>query len=578
MGPGRRARFGWLAAAVLLLAPATAHGAVGDLTPQGCIEDNGPPATGCAAENHGLNGAHAIAVSPDGKSLYATGLYEDTISIFSRNPATGALTPASCISDADPDVFEDSGCADFAEGLNEPFGIAVAPSGLDVYVAARGDRAVAHLTRDPVTGDLGEGGCVAYTGDAAGCGGTTQPGLDSPRDLVVDPDGASVYVADGFASGAVTRLARNPATGDISASGTCIGDPAGNPGCALEQTGLVEAYSIAISRDGDSIYVASRGSNAIVGLSVPGFGSLGCHVDSDTPTPGCTPVQGLGTARGVAVSPDGKSVYSNAANGAVVQFDRLAGGALSAAGCVQDTEQSLGCAKTTQGLGGGAEIAVSPDNASVYAVGEDNSLVNLARNPATGSLTPGQCFADAGTNNGCVEVSGLLSSRGVVVSPDGRSVYATSTNDAAVARFDRDTGAVEPPPPSDEVRIATKSAKCKGTPCKKFKVKAKVEAPGKVTFCSAPPGVNAPCGIAGKGPTGPERAAAKKATKYVKTKTVRAQEAGTVTASLTLTKQGRKRIAKKGKLSLELQVDLTPAGGERTSERATLKLKGKRRK
>jgi hypothetical protein len=280
----------------------------------------------------------------------------------------------------------------------------------------------------------------------------------------------------------------------------------------------------------------------------------------------------------VAVSPDGESVYSNSANGAVVQFDRHVGGALSAAGCVQDTEQSLGCAKTAQGLGLGTEIAVSPDGRSVYAVGEDDSLVTLSRDSASGALTPRQCFADAGAGNGCVEASGLESSRGVAVSPDGRSVYTTSPNDATVVRFDRETGAVPPPPPSDEVRIATSTAKCKGTPCKKFKVKAKVEAPGKVTFCSAPPGVNAPCGIGGKGPAGPGRTAAKRAVKYVKAKTVRAQKAGTVTTSLTLTKQGRRKIAKKGKLSLKLQVDFTPAGGELTSERATLKVKGKKRK
>jgi DNA-binding beta-propeller fold protein YncE len=570
-----------LAAAALALAawaPASGEAAIGDLTPRGCFEDVGP-ATTCTGENNGLLGAHAVVASPDGKSVYVTGLYEDTVSIFSRNPATGALTPAGCISDADPDVFADSGCADFAEGLNEPFGIAIAPSGLDVYVASRADQAVAHLTRDPVTGDLGEGGCVAYTGDSAGCGGTTQPGLDSPRDLVVDPDGASVYVADSFSSGAVSRLVRNPSTGEISASGSCIGYTASNPGCGATLDGLFQPYSIAISPDGDSIYTASRDGNAVVGLTAPGFGSLGCFVDSDTPATGCTSVQGLAGARGVAVSPDGKSVYSNSANGAVVQFDRHVGGALSPAGCVQDTEQSLGCAKTAQGLGQGAEIAVSPDNASVYAVGDDDSIVELDRNTSTGALTPSGCFADLGTANGCTETDGLSTSRGVAVSPDGRSVYATSTGDNDVVRFDRDTGVVTPPPPSDEVRLATSSAKCKGTPCKKFKVKAKVDAPGAVTFCHAPPGVNAPCNIGGKGPTGPGRATAKKPkARFVKPKTVQAKRAGTVSASLTLTKQGRKKLAKKGKLSFKLQVDFTPAGGELTSERATLKLKGKKRK
>jgi hypothetical protein len=59
---------------------------------------------------------------------------------------------------------------------------------------------------------------------------------------------------------------------------------------------------------------------------------------------------------------------------------------------------------------------------------------------------------------------------------------------------------------------------------------------------------------------------------------VQAKQAGAVTTSLTLTKQARRKLAKKGKLSFKLQVDFTPTGGERVSERATLKLKGKKRK
>jgi DNA-binding beta-propeller fold protein YncE len=568
-----------LTAGVVLaaLAPGAAEGAVGDLTPQGCIEDaRMPTAENCAVENKGLLGAFRLVTSPDGKSVYVTGLSEDTVSIFKRDPATGALTPDGCISDAD--VFLTSGCADFAEGLNEPFGIAVSPSGLDLYVAARADQAVVHLTRDPVTGELGDGGCVAYTGDSAGCGGATQAGLDSPRDLVVDPDGASVYVADGFASGAVTRLVRNPTTGDIAASGTCVGDPLGNPGCGSTTPGLVEAYRIAISPDGDSLYVASRGSGAVTGLTAPGLASIGCFADDSAAPPGCTGVPGLEGARGIAVSPDGNSIYANARVGAITQFARGFGGTFSRVGCVQDTGKAFGCAASTEGLDQGTDIVVSPDNASVYAVGGEHTLVNLNR-AATGALTPSQCFAASGVNNGCVGVKGLAFPTGLSASPDGKSLYVAANGDDVVARFDRGAGAVTPPPPpSNEVRVETEKAKCKGS-CKKIKVKVVVDVPGTVTFCHAPPGVNAPCNIGGNGPTPPERALTKKSkAKYVKPKTVEAKQAGTVSTTLKLTKQARKKIARKGKLKFTLQVDFTPTGGTLTSERSKLAVKGKRPK
>ncbi len=84
----------------------------------------------------------------------------------------------------------------------------------------------------------------------------------------------------------------------------------------------------------------------------------------------------------------------------------------------------------------------------------------------------------------------------------------------------------------------------------------------------------------GKGPSGPDRRASevdaragKKA--LVKTKTVTVKQAGAVNATLKLTKEARKRLVKKHKLKLKLQVDFTPTGGERTSKRKTLKVKRK---
>ena len=276
----------FLACCVVLLALpcAAAHAATGEIAYQGCVEDPAPPSAGCTADNQGLLGAFGVVVSPDGKSVYVAGLNEDMVSILSRDPGTGALTPAGCI--ADDEVFGTSGCADFAQALDGPFGIAVSPSGLDVYVASFNDQAVSHLTRDANTGELSDGGCVPYTGDDAGCGTAPQAGLDFPRDLVVSPDGGSVYVAGGFGSGEVVRLARNTNTGNISATGDCIGTAGTPPGClTLQQPGLYEAYDIDISPGGNSVHVASRGSGAVVSLGVPGFAPWAATPTATRPWP-----------------------------------------------------------------------------------------------------------------------------------------------------------------------------------------------------------------------------------------------------------------------------------------------------
>ena len=63
-----------------------------------------PPkgANGCA-KARGLNGPNSVAVSADGKSVYATSLVSNAVTSFRRNRSTGALDPArgasGCIAD-----------------------------------------------------------------------------------------------------------------------------------------------------------------------------------------------------------------------------------------------------------------------------------------------------------------------------------------------------------------------------------------------------------------------------------------------------------------------------------------------
>lgn len=572
-------------AALIAAAPAGAD--TGALTPQGCIKATGTVAT-CAGENLGLAGAHAVAVSPDGKSVYATGLDNDAVSIFGRDTATGALTPQGCISDADN--FPASGCADFEEGMAEPFGIAVSPDGLDVYVASLNDHAVAHLERDPMTGQLSGGGCIGDTGDFAGCGVATQGGLLRARNLVVAPDGAGVYVASGDVNnGAIVRLTRNPTTGNVS-PGACVMITGATAGCGTTQDSLDDVYDIAISADGTSVHAVSRNSGAVFSFSTPSFGSLGCFYDTDNAAiAGCTAAQGLAGARGVAVSPDGKSTYvASGANSALVRFDRCVSGVLTPAGCIGDVGTTA-CPVTEQGLGFGVDVAVSPDNASVYSVGQDGgSLVRFDRDTATGALTGRGCISQLPDTTGCAaSAEGLFEPRSVVVSPGSNSVYVVSFGRQAITRFDRDTGGSSPSdppsdppsdspsnPPSNEVSVRTKKATCKGA-CKKLKVKVDVAGPGVLKLCNVT-GVIEPCHSIGR-PTGPQRPAAR-ASKAgaIETKSVDVTGAGTVSTSLKLTKKARKILSKKGKLKFTLQVDFTPTGGTTNSERQTVKVKRKR--
>src|SRR5206468_1591322 len=104
----------------------------GALTPAGCIADPSHNPDHCAKTAKGLDDAGGVRVSADGKSVYATGFIANAIVAFKRNPTTGALTPAGCI--ADPSHNPDH-CAKTAKGLDGASGVAVSEDGKSVYAA-----------------------------------------------------------------------------------------------------------------------------------------------------------------------------------------------------------------------------------------------------------------------------------------------------------------------------------------------------------------------------------------------------------------------------------------------------------
>jgi DNA-binding beta-propeller fold protein YncE len=315
-------------------------------------------------------------VSPDGRNVYVAATGSDAISVFARNRRSGALRqlpgPRGCITN-----FPGGGCKD-GRALNEPIKVAVSRDGTRVYVAARSHpSAVAVLTRagdGTLSQAPGPEGCVSPNG-AGGC--TPGRGLRVPWDLEISPDGRNVYVASS-ASNAVAVLLRTP-------------------------EGLTQAA-----------------------------GEAGCV--ALTAEDGCAVGRALGDPSGVAVSPDGRSVYLAAFAGDAVAIFRRSGGT----GSLSQAPGADGCVKQSGGLGcrvgrvldGVHDAVVSPDGRNVYAVTEEiNAMSVFGRDPGSGSLRqlPGRwaCFIKAGVL-GCPAGRGLMTAVAVAISRDGRNVYTLS--------------------------------------------------------------------------------------------------------------------------------------------------------
>jgi DNA-binding beta-propeller fold protein YncE len=108
------------------------------------------------------------------------------------------------------------------------------------------------------------------------------------------------------------------------------------------------------------------------------------------------------------------------------------------AGCVSET--GAGPCANGHGLVSPFGVAVSPDGKSVYVASGGSAVARLNRNTTTGAITQpagsAGCVSEDGTGP-CADGHGLVNPSGVAVSRDGKSVYIASYGSNAVARFNR---------------------------------------------------------------------------------------------------------------------------------------------
>ena len=186
----------------------------------------------------GLSGAQVVAVSPDGAHVYVAG--GSALVVFTRNAATGALEFVE---------LEQNGVGGVT-GLAGATSIALSADGASLYVAGKGDDAVAAFSRDRATGKLTYVETLQQGMDGV-------DGLDGVNALAVSPDGTHVYaVGSTPTSKTLTVLTRDTATSELTLVGSrrdAVGDV----------TGLDGAAAVAMSADGTYVYTAAKNANAV---------------------------------------------------------------------------------------------------------------------------------------------------------------------------------------------------------------------------------------------------------------------------------------------------------------------------
>jgi 6-phosphogluconolactonase (cycloisomerase 2 family) len=424
--------------ALLSLAGGAEAGAVklGDLRFDHCIEDSGGAPDSCSPGVNGLGGPDVIEVGPERLSVYVGGDNDSSLVHLRRNPATGGLSASQCFDD-DPSGTEPT-CTP-VESLVDPNAIEISPDGRSLYVAAVHE--ITHFRRNPATGALTPAGCIEEQSGAANCA-QSAPVLASPEALEVAPDGRSLYVADS-GTNALIHFSRNTSTGALSFA-QCVDDDEDGADCPVTVQGLEAVRDLAVAPDGRHIYLVGGADMTLVRVRREASGNIlgpGACLEDDFPLSetGCTSVPGLINVENLAISADGRSVYTQGYQLSLFRRNPSSG----AVTFTQCFENDAGVDPSCSGLDGldqGADLAISPDDRSLYTVSRAGpSIHGFDRDPATGALFFGQCFDDDDTGtSSCANVPGLGNVQVLAASGDGGSVYTAAFVDDAVAFFDRE--------------------------------------------------------------------------------------------------------------------------------------------
>ena len=182
---------------------------------------------------------YAVVVDPTGQFAYVANYTSGTVSAYTIDPDSGALTTvASYVADGGPSS------------------VAINPAGTCALVANNTSDNVISYTVNTTTGALGLVSTVAS--------------LSAPRSVAVDPDtGLFAYVANaGGAPGSVSAFSVNPSTCAIAAIN------AGAVGPTLTIAAGTAPISVNVDPSGAFVYVANFGSNNVSVYSIDGGGAL----------------------------------------------------------------------------------------------------------------------------------------------------------------------------------------------------------------------------------------------------------------------------------------------------------------
>jgi DNA-binding beta-propeller fold protein YncE len=424
---------------MLILFNSQAYAITGSIAYAGCI---GHGVDGCRDISPAtpIYGAKAVAVSPDGSSVYVISGTNNFGSVAHfRREINGDLIYAGCVGQ------NVAGCTDIHPNqvLSQNL-VSITALKDSVYVIS--SYTIGHFRRNPETGDIAFAGCIG----GPGCRSLENPYMQQMTAVTASSDGRSIYAISEFSRGGVLHFQRNAETGDISFAGcTAEGGMHGCRGLGSGINNVIDDPSgLVVSMNGRSLYVVSYHPGSIAhyrrNLATGDLSYAGCigNRQKGVLAPGeylsgCTAIEGenatLGTAKSVAVSPDDRSVYVVQPGGVfptgrlnisvIHHFRRAENGDIAHAGCIGSGMDICRDINPPIVVIGARSVVAYSD--SVYVASDAPAVLHFERR-SNGDLRYDGCVGES--VRGCRETGLNVIHRpnGLAISPDARSVYLVS--------------------------------------------------------------------------------------------------------------------------------------------------------
>jgi len=288
----------------------------------------------------GLDGAVSLVVSPDGRRVYVVSFYDSAVAIFEKDEQ-GSYQFKRAIRDGLPyeQVFSDKESVKKKDklGLLGAYDIAITVDNSQLFVASVASNAVAIF-------DIDKNENVIFN-HAIRDSDDINYGLGGAVNVVITPNNSQVIVA-GFNENAITIFNRN-SNGALAHTQTLINGKD-------DIKNMIAPQGLAMSPDGNYLYVACGGGNAVV---VFARNTQGRYSYIQSLSNANDNVSAFGGAGAVTVSPDGKRIFvASETDNAVVSLKKLNDGTLK----ILSVLQSEGRKKVNE-RNGAASVNVSPD-------------------------------------------------------------------------------------------------------------------------------------------------------------------------------------------------------------------------